>query len=87
MTEDSTPMKLDDLSGRVGRLEESMVENTTITRGMAAQLPELKDMLTVYTHARTTGTVLTKVVKWGGGVAAAIAAIYAAAASFLHLKP
>ena len=86
MAEDSTPMKLDALSTRVGRLEGAMEENTTLTRGMAAQLPELKDMLTVYTQARTTGTVLTKVLKWGGGVAAAIAAIYAAAASFLHLK-
>lgn len=63
---------------RVERIEASIAENTTITRTVAKQLPEIKEMLTVYTQAKTTGSVLTRLLRWAGGVGAAIAGIWAA---------
>lgn len=74
---DSMPGKLDALSDRVGRLETAMDENTTMTRTVATQLPEIKEMLTVYASAKTTGSVLTRLVRWIGGLATAVAAIVA----------
>lgn len=67
------------LSRRVARIEESMQENTTLTRSVAEQLPELKEMLveyrTVYVPVKNTGSVVTRVIKWAGGIGAAVAGI------------
>ena len=77
------PGKLDALSVRVGSIEDALGDfgralddNTMITRGIARQMeqmPQLVEMVTTYAQVKTTGTVLTRTVKWAGGIAAAFA--------------
>lgn len=62
--DDSIPGKLDALTARVGKIEVAVAENTELTR-------DIKDLL-------TAGKVMSKIIKWMGGLAAAGSAIWAA---------
>ena len=61
---DSMPGKLDELAGRVGRLEIAVAENTDLTRDIKDALGGLR--------------VFGRVMKWLAGVAAGFAAVVAA---------
>lgn len=86
---DSMPGKLDALGLRVGSIEHALgdfgralEDNTTLTRGIARQMeaiaPKVEEMHGVYAPVKTTGSLLSKVIRWAGGIGAAIAGIWAA---------
>ncbi len=61
---DSMPGKLDALTERVGHIERAVAENTEITRDLR--------------HALVAGRVAGKVIKWAGGIAGGLVALWAA---------
>jgi len=68
-----TIKRLDHGERRMGNIEAELLMNTEITR-------EIRD-------AVTTGKTLTRLLKWVAGVAAASAAIWAAALTFVGKTP
>ncbi len=70
---DSMPGKLDALTERVVHIERAVAENTEITR-------DIRDAL-------VAGRVAGKVIKWAGGIAGGIVAMWAAWHQFNGGKP
>lgn len=72
--------RLDAGDNRMGRIEEALQENTNATRAALAKLDKLgadiatnNEMTKDIRDVQTAGRVLTKLIKWGGGIGAAVA--------------